>query len=403
MKKFLLLILFSTIFLNANGTGLVWEGKWSHHTEFEGRTLSIHTPSNLSQKFLFSILASNGAHVGELEGEAKIIGHSAVAMIKDIDLKPCRVEFKRDVKSIEVTTDGCFEYAGLNVSFDGIYYSGVNDFIVDVNNLNDFGIFKSDNEKKDFKELVGESYKLFEQSFQIIYNKDDLDKLNAKVSSGGVRGLFGYMEGIIMYFPDGTITAAVINDNTVEYFSSNPKFIDKLPKTIEKWRVRFKDNDVVYKTAGIFKKEKLPKSWRYPTKSELSDESREYSKKQEVRYTEVEADFNGDGIKDKAFVVISTKKKNEGLIVKLSNKDKYDWLFLSQSSFEYNPTKGISLAEPQSLKTACGSGYIECENSKLKSITLEYPSFYYDELEKGSSVYYYSKREKKFLNQALSD
>ncbi len=80
----------------------------------------------------------------------------------------------------------------------------------------------------------------------MISEEDDLDHFNAKVSAGGVAGLFTIMEGIIMQRPNGMIYAAVIDGDSVRYFSNDPQYIKKLPKTIETWMDRFKEKKVVY-------------------------------------------------------------------------------------------------------------------------------------------------------------
>jgi hypothetical protein len=50
------------------------------------------------------------------------------------------------------------------------------------------------------------------------------------------------MEGIIMQRPNGMIYAAVIDGDSVRYFSNDPQYIKKLPKTIENWILHFAPN-----------------------------------------------------------------------------------------------------------------------------------------------------------------
>ena len=63
----------------------------------------------------------------------------------------------------------------------------------------------------------------------------------------------------------------------------------------------------------------------------------------------------------------------------------------------------ITKAKPQTMKTACGNGYIECEKDEAKSFSFENAGIYYDALGKASSIYYWSKKDNKFNYQLLSD
>ena len=110
----------------------------------------------------------------------------------------------------------------------------------------DIGVFSNDSALKAFKKLVGKTYGLFEDSFQLVNEEADLDQLNAKVLAGGVRGLFTFMEGIIMHCPNGMLYAAVIDGDTVKYFYNDPHYSKKMPITIDRWRDRFKEKKVIY-------------------------------------------------------------------------------------------------------------------------------------------------------------
>jgi hypothetical protein len=49
-----------------------------------------------------------------------------------------------------------------------------------------------------------------------------------------------------MHCPNGMLYAAVIDGDTVKYFSNDPLYSKKIPMTIDKWREAFKDKKVIF-------------------------------------------------------------------------------------------------------------------------------------------------------------
>jgi len=72
-----------------------------------------------------------------------------------------------------------------------------------------------------------------------------LDGTGAIVKRMGVRGLFTYVESIVMVNEQGEMWAATIDGDVVRYFT-NTNQKDKLPLTIEKWRERFLYRKVIF-------------------------------------------------------------------------------------------------------------------------------------------------------------
>ena len=72
----------------------------------------------------------------------------------------------------------------------------------------------------------------------------------AKVTTGGVRGLYTIREGIILRGERGQLWAAYIDNDVVRYFTTEREYQATLPNTIEKWRERFNDKNVIF-DAGI--------------------------------------------------------------------------------------------------------------------------------------------------------
>jgi len=152
------------------------------------------------------------------------------------------------------------------------------------------------------------------------------------------------------------------------------------------------------------KAETLPDGWRFPNETELSGNYRNESK---TKYVKIEADFNGDGIQDKALLVKSTKFSGQGLIVKLSNKEHYSWIVLDTINWGEKhkdvSLMGISLVKPKEIQTACGKGYWECKGDETPFQSFVYPSIDYFRFESGNSIFYWSKKEQQFKRVWQSD
>ena len=226
-------------------TTSIWAGKWNRGgSKFEAADMTITTKT--SQAFEFSIDAINGTHTGGIEGLAS----SAVdfASFKDSE-SGCTMEFRMKNQCIDINTNECLSFGGVGVYFDGTYCKGEpqytpSDFVA-------MGIFSSSSELKAFRKLVGASYNLFEDRFQMIDEGEDLDHIHAAVLSGCVRGTCGYDGCIIMHCPNGMIYAAVIDDDAIKYFSNDPLYRNKMPITIDKWKEGFDDKRVIYSGSGL--------------------------------------------------------------------------------------------------------------------------------------------------------
>jgi hypothetical protein len=73
-----------------------------------------------------------------------------------------------------------------------------------------------------------------------------LDSFEAKVIASGVRGLYTYMEYIIMVDKQNHFWTAIINNEQKALYYTNDKYyLNKLPNTIEDWRSALKDYPVV--------------------------------------------------------------------------------------------------------------------------------------------------------------
>ena len=151
----------------------------------------------------------------------------------------------------------------------------------------------------------------------------------------------------------------------------------------------------------------LPEGWRYPTTAELSDEPGR--KDTPTKYIKVVADFNGDGIDDEAYLVKSTKFSGEGLLVRVSDKQKgYMWLTLATIDWgkkypNVNLSMGIDIVKSGEYNTACGKGYYECEKGEPKVLKLKRPAINYFKFESANSFFFWDDKTAKFKSIGISD
>jgi hypothetical protein len=134
-------------------------------------------------------------------------------------------------------TASCWYYHDAGVSFDFE--------LVNVPNLLfDFGLM-NELELSRLYSLVGTFYDALMLRMQGISPGNNSDDFEARVLIGGVRGLFTIMEGIVMIGRSGEMWVAFLDDEMVRYFTTQTKWKERLPNTIEEWRGRFSEHGVV--------------------------------------------------------------------------------------------------------------------------------------------------------------
>jgi hypothetical protein len=229
--------------IRERGAADVWSGTWelASANQFHGATLTIENEA--ADSFLFTLEATSGANVGEISGKARI--ERAGATFEDAE-NGCTLSFRRQGAQLDLEqTDGCSYYAGMGVFFAGRFERGA---APKVASLVDLGVLESAEQEAAFSKLVGEDLESYVNSFQMVYENEDLDGFGARVVWGGVRGLFTVMEALVMVAPEGRIWAAVLvsQGDAVRYHTNVPEWSGRLPRTIEAWRERFADRPVVH-------------------------------------------------------------------------------------------------------------------------------------------------------------
>src|SRR5688572_18391226 len=108
---------------------------------------------------------------------------------------------------------------------------------------------------------------------------------------------------------------------------------------------------IIFGSCSSIASGEFPTGWRYPTEDELNADTINWRKDSSSKYTKAEADFNGDGDLDYAFLLKSTIHNGQGLLVKLSKKDGDEWVVVDEIEWpkEYKNVSldmGIDLEKP---------------------------------------------------------
>jgi len=146
----------------------------------------------------------------------------------------------------------------------------------------------------------------------------------------------------------------------------------------------------------------LPSGWRMPHSSELNDDWR---RKDPDKYSIIRADFNGDGLKDRAMLLVSIRRNEIGLFVFLSRKGG------AFKTYKLDVVKGEKLLQaigiakvlPGQCKTACGKGYWECGKGDISDVSIKYDAINYFKAESAALYFYWDERSRSFKRMWISD
>jgi hypothetical protein len=140
----------------------------------------------------------------------------------------------------------------------------------------------------------------------------------------------------------------------------------------------------------------LPKEYRVPTNQELSAEWR---KGDPGAFATVNADFNGDGLVDGAFLIVDDSRKELVLMVSLINKDSSEtWLKLQAMDYAALKYQGIALIKPSALTVYKGTG----NDEEKQSMTLEFNSIKSFSSEGASSIFSWDASKRQFKQYWLT-
>ena len=259
---FLLLCSISLFYVGEVHAATNWNGTWTRDGKFDKGVLEISKETG--QSFYFTLNVSSGANIGYVEGNAKISGKMATYSKTEYG-STCKLTFVQSNNKINVNqTEGCI--GGMGTYFSGDYQKGTG--TKKEPTLADVKIITKAQEAQ-LKKVVGSEYQTFIESMQLIGTHKDLDGFGVQYKTGYVRGLYPYMNSLIMFDKKGYVYAATIDQKTykkAKFFTSNPVYKTKLPKTVQAWMKDVGLSKVDYKYVKVSVTSNVPKVFtsKYP-------------------------------------------------------------------------------------------------------------------------------------------
>ncbi len=143
-----------------------------------------------------------------------------------------------------------------------------------------------------------------------------------------------------------------------------------------------------------------PAGWRYPDDKDIIGDWKEY--KSPFHFT---SDFNGDGVRDHAWILIRKNNSGWGLFVFLGAKQGASSIIKLMEDVGPAQRYAISLTAPskEKWKTACGKGYFECKPGEPEEIQIKAPSIELCYIESSCSIYMWNRKTNKFSAYQMSD
>jgi hypothetical protein len=146
--------------------------------------------------------------------------------------------------------------------------------------------------------------------------------------------------------------------------------------------------------------QQLPAGWRRPPANLTGQQFRA---KDANHFLVAKGDFNGDGVQDKALLLINQHTQKMGFFVCLTTATGCDWHRLEVMEIAFLDVMGIAKVKPGEYDTACGKGYWECEKDEPKKLKTKRDAVEFFKDESASSVYVYSLVTRNFVSVATSD
>lgn len=137
-----------------------------------------------------------------------------------------------------------------------------------------------------------------------------------------------------------------------------------------------------------------PPGWRFPEETDYSGSWQAFRTVIPEPF-HVQADFNGDGLPDDAWIMPSTIHKGSGLFVFLAQQEGDPKII----ALDINPAidkpqyMGIKVVQPGDYKTACGKGRVPCGRGEPEVLHLTQPAINYFVFEGANSFFWWDAQD----------
>jgi len=224
-----------------------WWGKWEIETPIVSYNSSLQIYKVTQYGFDFELSTSNGAHLGSVSGFAKFNStNDALFRVKeDEEMSECQIRFIKTNDIIQISeSPGCLYYHGMRAYFDGDYKIQ-KDIFYDLGLLNDTSLSL-------LYQLLdnGKHWDSFIKCFSDIHFSKCIDNFDGRVITGAVPGLYTSYEAIIIIKNETELFGAFLDVDKVYYFTSVSDYKSRIPETIENWRNRFKEIEIIFVNNG---------------------------------------------------------------------------------------------------------------------------------------------------------
>lgn len=223
-----------------------WNGIWWNDSAPNGNGGKLEIILQTDWGFKLDSRLWSGINVGSFSGDARRM--YGLALIDSLsgsgNCKVLLTPLKSGVIHIDSNGDaGCNMSMPQGIFIDGKYVRSKDDPRPPATLLS-VGIFHDQQTDQHFRDLVGEFYGDFVKVANIYRYTSDLDNIGANVLTMWVNGNATHQAAIIMYKPQGTMWAALVNTDSsgkrhFRYFHNDTTASKNVPRTILAWEQHF--------------------------------------------------------------------------------------------------------------------------------------------------------------------
>jgi hypothetical protein len=145
-----------------------------------------------------------------------------------------------------------------------------------------------------------------------------------------------------------------------------------------------------------------PQGYRFPTEADFSDSWQEFRSKIPTPFR-VRADFNGDGRRDEAWIVLAEKGDGWALVAFLATAGSSPKTMLLEKGSGPAQRYGMAPVPPGKYRTACGKGYWECRPGEPEVLNLRLPTIEFCVYESACSIFWWDVNKGQFQRTQISD